>query len=347
MATSLVSKQSISTHRLFALSVNAPSGSPELGGVDNGDLLTMKDCAIRLEGVSKFYEKLDFKKKVANTLLLRGSEGEKVKALDQVSLEVGRGEIFGLLGPNGAGKTTMIKILSTILTPDSGSASVNGFDVVERSLDVRRSIGIVPEDSERGFFWRLSTWTNLLFYAREYMVENTKKRVEEVLQIADIEDEDASKWFQKLSKGTKQKVAIARALLPDSPVLFMDEPQRSLDIIFVSRLKEMIRGRFGSRDRTIFLSSHDMHFIEETCGRVAVINKGRIAMVKRVSELKHLFEDLGTVTYVMQIAQDSSKDTEALAGRLRLVDGVEKVKSISAEKIEICIERSRTDSINS
>jgi ABC-2 type transport system ATP-binding protein len=306
----------------------------------------LTDYAVELEEVSKLYEKLEFKKKMINSLMLRGTKGEKVKALDHISLGVRRGEIFGLLGPNGAGKTTMIKILSTVLTPDSGLARVNGFDVVEESLDVRRSIGIVPEDSERGFFWRLSTWKNLLFYATEYMVENTKKRVEEVLQTAEIEEEDGSKWFQKLSKGTKQKVAIARALLPGAPVLFMDEPQRSLDILFVSRLKEMIREKFGESDRTIFLSSHDMHFIEETCERVAVINKGRIAMVKKVSELKHLFEDLGTVPYNMQIAQDSSKDTEALARRLRLVDGVEKTKSMGPEKIEICIERSCTGSIN-
>ncbi|MFB0504897.1 MAG: ABC transporter ATP-binding protein [Candidatus Bathyarchaeia archaeon] len=306
----------------------------------------MTDYAIELKEVSKFYEKLDLKKKVVNTLLRKGPKAEEVKALDRASLKVKRGEIFGLLGPNGAGKTTMIKVLSTILTPDSGSASVNGSDVVERSLDVRRSIGIVPEDSERGFSWRLSTWKNLLFYAREYMVENTKKRVEEVLQIAELDEEDASKWFQKLSKGTKQKVAIARALLPDAPVLFMDEPQRSLDVLFVSRLKELIREKFGKSDRTIFLSSHDMHLIEETCDRVAVINKGRIAMVKRVSELKYLFEDLGTMTYTMQIAKDSSKDAEALAGMLRLVDGVERAKSVGPEKVEICIERNRTESIN-
>jgi len=306
----------------------------------------MTEYAIELEGVSKLFEKVDFKRKLKNMILLRGMTSEKTTALNEVSLEVERGEIFGLLGPNGAGKTTMIKILNTILTPDSGSAKVNGFDVVKESLGVRQSIGILPEDSERGFFWRLSARTNLLFYAREYMVECPKERVEEVSQLLGLEDEDMSKWFQKLSKGTKQKVALARSLIPDSPVLFMDEPQRSLDVLFMSTLKELVREKLGKEDRTIFLSSHDMHFIEETCDRVAVINKGRIVTVRKVKELKALFGGVDTIAYTLEVTTDSIGRQEALCENLRLVDGVEQAKPMGAGKIEVQVRKNRLDSVN-
>ena len=306
----------------------------------------MVEHAIELEGVSKLYEKVDFKRKLKNMILLRGMTSEKTTALNEVSLEVERGEIFGLLGPNGAGKTTMIKILNTILTPDSGSARVNGFDVVKESLGVRESIGILPEDSERGFFWRLSARTNLLFYAREYMVENPKERVEEVSQLLGLEDEDMSKWFQKLSKGTKQKVALARSLIPDSTVLFMDEPQRSLDVLFMSTLKEMTREKFGKEDRTIFLSSHDMHFTEGTCDRVAVINKGRIVTMRKVRELMALFGGVSTVTYTMEMTSDPLRSLEALCESLSLVDGVEEAKPMGRDKVEIQVQENRLDSVN-
>jgi len=306
----------------------------------------MSDFAIEIEGVSKLYEKVDFKRKVKNMILLRGMTSEKITALNEVSLGVERGEIFGLLGPNGAGKTTMIKILNTILTPDSGSATVNGFDVVKENLGVRQSIGILPEDSERGFFWRLSARTNLLFYAREYMAMDPKERVREVSQLVGLEEEDMSKWFQKLSKGTKQKVALARSLIPDSSVLFMDEPQRSLDVLFMSRLKELIGERFGREDRTIFLSSHDMHLIEETCDRVAVISKGRIVTVEKVKELKTLFGGVDTVTYTMEVKSDPLGSPEALCESLDPVGGVEQAKPIGPGTIEVQIQKDRLDSVN-
>lgn len=306
----------------------------------------MFESAIELEDVSKAYDKVGFKKKLVNALLLSGRKDEKVTALDHVSFRIRKGEIFGLLGPNGAGKTTMIKVLTTILTPDSGSARVNGFDVTEKSFEVKRSIGVLPEDSERGFFRRLSAQTNLLFYAREYTVANPKKRVGEVLRLVDLAGEDASKWFQKLSKGMKQKVALARALIPDSSVLFMDEPQRSLDLFFVSKLKELIRGKFGKPDRTVFLSSHDMHLIEETCDRVAIINKGRIVKVGRVSELKSLFRGFQTIAYTMEVDLSSLSSTEALARRLRGIEGVDHTKPMGRNKIEIRIKESYTEAIN-
>lgn len=306
----------------------------------------MARYSVELKDITKAYEKVSLRKKMVNALLLRDLGGEKVTALDNVSLRVKRGEVFGLLGPNGAGKTTMIKILTTILIPDSGSAKVDGFDVVDEDLEVRKRIGLLPEDSERGFIWRLTARTNLMFYAREYTVTDPKKSVEEVLKLVDLTEDDASKWFQKLSKGTRQKLALARAILPDSSVLFMDEPQRSLDILFVSKLKELIREKFGRSDRTIFLSSHDMHLIEETCSRIAVIDKGRIVAVKTVDGLKSLFKGLETLTYIMEVAYGTKRRMVALANKLGRLDGVDHVKPTASDKVEICVKRNSLGAIN-
>lgn len=306
----------------------------------------MTEYAIELDGVRKAYDKMGFKKKLVKALTLRGFGGEKIIALDQVSLKVRKGEIFGLLGPNGAGKTTMIKILTTILTPDSGTAAVDGFNIVSENLKVRQRIGVLYEDSERGFGWRLSAWTNLIFYAREYMVNNPKRRVEEVLKIFELGDDDAAKWFQKLSKGLKQKVALARALIPDSQVLFLDEPQRSLDILFVVKLKELIKEKFGKPSRTIFISTHDLHLIEETCDRVAIINKGKIIKVGTVDELKSLFKSMKITSYTLEVAHDPKGGFKTLAEEILRIEGVAGVKPLSSTKLEVRIRNERLDSLN-
>jgi len=306
----------------------------------------MTGNAIELEAVSKLYEKVDFKKRVINVLRLRGIAGEKVTALDKVSLKVGRGEIFGLLGPNGAGKTTMIKILTTILAPDSGKAYVDGYNVVTDSLKVRARIGVLYEESDRGFGWRLSAWTNLLFYSREYLVDDPKERVEEVLRMVELTGDDTYKWFQKLSKGMKQKVALARALIPNSQVLFLDEPQRSLDILFVLRLKELIKGKFGKPSRTIFLSTHDMRLVEETCDRVAIIDKGRIVKVGTVDELKSLFRSLESVPYTLEVASDPAGSFDKLSQEIASIEGVEEAKLMNPIRLEIHIRKDRLDALN-
>lgn len=306
----------------------------------------MSEYAVELDGVKKSYGKLGLKQKVTNVLTLKGFHGEKVPALDGASLKVRRGEIFGLLGPNGAGKSTMIKILTTVLTPDSGKATIDGLDVTSDSLKVRQRIGVLYEDAERGFGWRLSALTNLLFYAREYMAEDPRKRVEEVFKLVELEEADAAKWFQKLSKGMKQKAALARALVPDSEVLFLDEPQRSLDILFVLRLKQLIRERFGKTNRTIFLSTHDMHLVEETCDRIAIINKGRVVKVGTVEELKSLFRALDILSYTLEVARDPVKSLDGLVESVTHIEGVEEAKVVDASKLEIRVRNEKRGCLN-
>jgi len=305
----------------------------------------LTEYALELDGIGKAFDEMDFKKKLVNALSLRGLGAKKIVALDQVSLKVRSGEIFGILGPNGAGKTTMIKILMTILSPDSGRATVDGCDVVAESLKVRERIGVLYEDSERGFGWRLSALTNLMFYAREYMVANPRERVEEALKVVEMGD-DASKWFQKLSKGTKQKVALARALIPDSQVLFLDEPQRSLDILFVLRLKELIKVKFGNPSRTIFLSTHDMRLVEETCDRIAIINKGKIVRIGTIEELKTIFSSMNTASYAIEIVHHPERGIDRFTDELLRIEGVEGARTSGLTKLEVTIRKDRLATLN-
>lgn len=194
-----------------------------------------------------------------------------VEALGGVSFEVFEGEVFGLVGPNAAGKTTLMRILATVLVPDSGTVLVGGYDAVRESLRVRRIIGVLTEDFGRGFWWRLTAWENLLFYARVYGAgREMVDRVLEYFQLSEYRDVR----FQRLSKGLRKRLALARALVGDPKVLLLDEPESSLDQEFRERLRSMVRERFGG-DRTIVMATHSSSLAGE-CDRVARIKSGRI-----------------------------------------------------------------------
>lgn len=153
---------------------------------------------------------------------LRGKE--TVTALNNVTLEVRPGELFGLLGPNGAGKTTFVKILSTLLIPDDGTAYVNGFNILKDPMNVKKSIGTLFSVGDRGFFWRLSGYKNLEFYASIYNVPRNrrKERIQEALEIVGLLGE-SSLMYQRYSLGMKRKLMLARSLLSDPCILLLDE----------------------------------------------------------------------------------------------------------------------------
>jgi ABC-2 type transport system ATP-binding protein len=201
-------------------------------------------------------------------------------AVDNISFEVETGEIFGFLGPNGAGKTTTIKILTGQLRPTSGEARVVGCDVVEERQELKPQIGVVFE--YQNVYERLSARDNLIFYARLYGVK--KDRIGEVLAQVGLMGRERDK-IKKYSNGMKQRLLIARALLHEPKVLFLDEPTRGLDP-GVARDIRAIVAELAEAGVTIFLTTHYMEEADRLCSRVAIIDQGRIVALDRPGKLK-------------------------------------------------------------
>ena len=211
----------------------------------------------------------------------------KVRALEGVSLEVRQGEIFGLLGPNGAGKTTLLKILSCLVTPSEGRATVNGSDVTGNQHRVKASIGLVTSD-ERSFYWRLSGRENLHFFAALYNVPREKVRVRCASLLEKMEmTAKADQPFMEYSTGTKQRLAIARALLHDPPILFMDEPTRSLDPTAAKHLREFTSKTLNKQEgKTIILATHNLPEAEFLCHRLAILHLAKVRRMGTTEEVR-------------------------------------------------------------
>jgi len=199
-----------------------------------------------------------------------------VEALRGVSFSVERGELFGLLGPNGAGKTTMIKVLTTLLLPTSGSARVLGFDVRREARRIRGRIGYVF-GGDRGLYDRLSALDNLRYFADLYRVppRTRSARIDSLLELVDLKGRERER-VETYSRGMKQRLHIARGLLHDPEILFLDEPTIGLDVVSQKRVREFLR-LYNSEHRIVtMLTSHYMQDIEELCDRVIIIDHGKI-----------------------------------------------------------------------
>ncbi|SHM09839.1 gliding motility-associated ABC transporter ATP-binding subunit GldA [Flavobacterium xinjiangense] len=200
------------------------------------------------------------------------------KALDNISFSVKKGEIVGFLGPNGAGKSTLMKILTTYINADEGSAIVNGNDVNTQQKAVQLSIGYLPEHNP----------LYLDLYVREYLAFNAdvykvaKSRIEEVIQLTGLSTESHKKIGQ-LSKGYRQRVGLANALLHNPDVLILDEPTTGLDPNQLIEIRNVIKN--AGKDKTVFLSTHIMQEVEAICDRVIIINNGKIVADKKLDNL--------------------------------------------------------------
>ena len=205
-------------------------------------------------------------------------------AVDHVSFEVGNGEVFGLLGPNGAGKTTTMRLLSTLLKPTSGTATVAGHDLLREPQKVRASIGVLPEDT--GLYDRLTPREHLLYYGRLHrMPEDVlRKRGDELLDIMELKDRANTK-VGDFSKGMKQKVALLRAFIHDPPVLLLDEPTAGLDVMSARSIQGFVE-RFRKEGKAIMISTHNMTEAQKLCDRLAIIDHARIVAVGTVAELQ-------------------------------------------------------------
>ncbi len=213
------------------------------------------------------------------------AERRDVDALQEVSLEVNQGEIFGLLGPNGAGKTTLIKILTTLLLPSSGEAFVNGHHIEKNSNDVRATVGCMLM-GERGLYWKLTARENLVYFCALYHLspQARVRRSDEIIELLNLGD-IADRSVETFSSGQKMKLAFGKALVNDAPLLILDEPTNTLDVPSASELRAIVRD-LNDQGKTIIYTTHIMAEAETLCGRVAIIDRGRLLAVGDVPELK-------------------------------------------------------------
>lgn len=221
-----------------------------------------KGFTIYVEDISKYYN--------------------NVRVLNKVSFEVKRGEVFGLIGPNGAGKTTLMRVLTTLTKPDRGSAHVMGFDVVKEALKVKRLIGVVPQ--ENNLDKELTVYENLLVYGMLHKVPCLHQRIGELLESLGIKERSDS-LVLSLSGGMQRRLVIARALLPDPPVLFLDEPTTGLDPQVRRAIWDIIR-RGKAQGKTIIITTHYIEEAENLCDRVGIIHQGKLIAVGPPNELK-------------------------------------------------------------
>jgi ABC-2 type transport system ATP-binding protein len=218
----------------------------------------------------------------------------EVEAVRGISFEVGEGELFGLLGPNGAGKTTTIKMLITLLVPTAGSARVLGYDVAKDAREVRKRVGYVF-GGERGLYERLSALDNLRYFAELYGVpgREQKRRIEELFDLVGLSGREKER-VEGYSRGMRQRLHVARGLLHDPPVLFLDEPTLGLDPVGARELRALIAS-LTRAGKTVLLTTHYMFEADSLCDRIAVIAKGKIVAEGTPGELKRAVADLTVI----------------------------------------------------
>jgi ABC-2 type transport system ATP-binding protein len=219
---------------------------------------------------------------------------KEIVGVDGISFDVGEGELFGLLGPNGAGKTTTVKMLTTLLIPTAGSASVLGYDVVRDADAIRPRIGFIF-GGERGLYWRLSAKDNLRYFADLYHVDPNvaRERIPRLLEMVGLFGRQDEK-VEGYSRGMRQRLHVARCLLHDPQVLFLDEPTMGLDPVGARELRQVIRNMVAE-EKTVFLTTHYMFEADALCERVAVINHGKIVALDTPEGLKRHVEDLSVI----------------------------------------------------
>ena len=212
------------------------------------------------------------------------------KVLRGITFETHSGEIFGLLGPNGAGKTTTLRVICTLLAPDSGSVEVLGYDTRVSPQEVRRRVGVVT--AEIGIYPRLSARENIAYFAEltGALDGEVARRVDAVIERLDMSS-FARQRAESLSSGQKQKVAIARAIVHDPPILMFDEPTSNLDVLASREIREfMVESR--GRGKSVIFSTHVLHDAERLCDRVTIIHEGRVVASGATAEVRGGFKDL-------------------------------------------------------
>ena len=287
------------------------------------------DNAIRTEKLSRIYKIRGGKK----------SEPKQLVALEDVDIEVQRGELFGLLGPNGAGKTTLIKILTTLLAPTSGKAWIAGYDVANQPEKVRQRINMVSGGEASGY-GLLTVRENLWMFSQFYGIPSAEanRRIKHLLEVVGLSDRLNSK-SSDLSTGLRQKMNIVRGFMTDPDVLFLDEPTLGLDVGASREVRHFIRQWVDDNPtRTLLLTTHYMVEADELCDRVAIINKGRVLACDSPANLKHHLQH--DAIFLLEVSPFNGKISvdkfNSLPGVRKVVhrpqDGYEKLEFILEEE---------------
>lgn len=242
-------------------------------------------------------------------------------AVDHISFEVQKGQIVGFLGPNGACKTTTMRILTCFLPPTDGSANVAGFDVLEQPMEVKRRIGYLPESPPVYPEMEVRDYLTFVGKLKGMSGANLAKRVSEVAErcaIADVQ----TRLIGKLSKGYRQRVGLAQAIIHNPDVLVLDEPTAGLDPKQINETRDLIKSLAG--DHTIILSTHILPEVEQTCEQVIIINKGKVVATDSVHNLQS--HARGVETVLVEVAgRDGALDSKTVQQRLEMVSGVSRV----------------------
>ncbi len=252
---------------------------------------------------------------------------DKKPALNNVSFEVKDGEIVGFIGPNGAGKSTMMKIITCYLPQTSGKVTVCGFDVEEQSFQVREQVGYLPEHNP--LYLDMYVKEYLQFVGGLHKVKNINKRVAEMIDMTGLQVEQ-NKKIGALSKGYRQRVGIAQAIIHNPKVLILDEPTTGLDPNQLEDIRKLIKNL--GREKTVMLSTHIMQEVEAVCDRVIIISQGEIRVNDETTEIKKVASEKSILTVEFESAINESY--------LKALDGVERIKKLSDTKYQITSEAS-------
>lgn len=248
-------------------------------------------------------------------------------AVDGISFEVKKGELFGFLGPNGAGKTTTIRMLTGVIKPDKGTASVFGYDILKQGLKTRQLMGIVPEMANA--YVDLSAWNNLMLIGALYGVPKKQRteRAESLLKKFELY-ERRNHVVKGFSKGMKQKLLLCMALISEPQILFLDEPTSGLDVESQRLIKDIIK-EYNADGTTVFLTTHNMEEANQLCDRIAIINHGKIAAIDSPERLRLRSSGLQSI----EISFDKTVNTEDMLS----IKGVEKAAKMG-DKLKLYVE---------
>ena len=270
-----------------------------------------------------------------------------VNAVDNLTLEIKKGELFGLLGPNGAGKTTLVKMLCTLLPPDSGTALINGYDIVKEPMKVKRSLGTLFSVGERGFFWRLNGYRNLEFFASIYNVPRQRRheRILEVLKLVGLEN-SAYELYQKYSGGMKRKLALARTLLPDPPVIMLDEPTTGLDAISSRNVRDFVKRTVQETSKTVLYTTHYIEEAAQICTKIGILKQGKIIALDTPDALRARIKSEESIFLVVEgITQAQIDAMGSLQGVIGITERTD--QELMPNQRALCVELQSVDQLPS